>query len=1239
VEKVWAQNYPIECTSTQFYCNQNARNPYVKTEFISIKDKDGQYRWTAIKDYSYDKNGNVTQVVEYDWVPYESVERESPSSGNYPTGAIPSQATPVLKRITATGYYASTPDASANLGTNPTSSQYPNLYIWRTSPRLRSTSAWSEVRNGSNQAVTRTENSYDDPFTTGNLTQVKMWDSFKGGVNRPYSDPLTTDNSISISTQYNQYGMPILTTDARGTQTQIIYGPIAGPNGTVTDLYPTETKAAYNTSVQKIARMEYDFYTGLVTRATDVDNNVSLSTVYDALGRPTLVKAAEGTAIETRTATEYNDAQRYVVVRADLNTTGDGKRVSIQNYDQLGRVRLSRTLEDSATQSAYNESDGVKIQTRYLYSGNYSYQIVSNPYRAATSSQATNELTMGWSRTKIDNGGRVREIETFSGASLPSPLGSNTSSTGVVVTDYDANTTTVKEQSGKRRKSETNALGQLVKVTEDPNLTGYTGLNYETTYTYDTLSNLVQVNQGVQTRTFTYSSLGRLLTATNPEGGIITYTYDSGGNLLTKRDARNITTTFTYDELSRIRTRSYSDGITPAVTYTYDDSAVAFGKGKLTKVSSSVSETRYASYDPLGRVTSSQQITAGLEVCPGTTQLCSMSYVYNLAGALVSQTYPSGRVVKNVFDNTGDLLRVFGKLSNKPEMTYASEFKYTPSGSVNQTRLGNGRWESTQLNSRLQPVQIALGTTQNATDLLKLNYEYGELDQSGNVDTTKNNGNVVKQTITVPQMAHPLVQNYSYDVLNRVTEAKETSNGSQQWIQTFTYDRYGNRRIDSATNKTTSSLVGPNPVISETNNRIVAQQGEQYDYDSAGNLTKDKDGNQFFYDAENRQVTYRQAGSPTDTAYYAYDGDGRRVKKVFNSITTIFVYSASGKLVEEYETTTPPTNGKIQYLTNDMLGSPRVLTDASGQVTSRRDFHPFGEEIIALGGRTSDYKYSQPDNVNQKFTGQLRDAESGLDYFNARYYASAHGRFTSVDPIFTTLERLIDPQQINLYIYTRDNPLRFVDPSGMILELEASSEDDAKAKLELLKKGLKPKDRNHIQLVVGDGKNGFAKGTFGITVDKNHKSNSGNFNAIKKISEDTGATAELAFRGPNDKVDVYFGTEKNGKVQLVSFKDQVGQDFHLGPNEGAVGWTAMPAPNPVVPTSYPNYSADNKTRAFVFTGQSDVEVVKTIFHELAAHVALSNVGRDPSKGKESDPVVQKEIKRAESEAAKNFKQK
>ena len=76
--------------------------------------------------------------------------------------------------------------------------------------------------------------------------------------------------------------------------------------------------------------------------------------------------------------------------------------------------------------------------------------------------------------------------------------------------------------------------------------------------------------------------------------------------------------------------------------------------------------------------------------------------------------------------------------------------------------------------------------------------------------------------------------------------------------------------------------------------------------------------------------------------------------------------------------------------------------------------------------------------ISHRFTGKERDEETGLDYFLARYFSGAQGRSTTPDPTFMTTQRIGDPQQWNLYAYTRNNPLKFVDPDGMDLVLAAS---------------------------------------------------------------------------------------------------------------------------------------------------------------------------------------------------------
>ena len=74
--------------------------------------------------------------------------------------------------------------------------------------------------------------------------------------------------------------------------------------------------------------------------------------------------------------------------------------------------------------------------------------------------------------------------------------------------------------------------------------------------------------------------------------------------------------------------------------------------------------------------------------------------------------------------------------------------------------------------------------------------------------------------------------------------------------------------------------------------------------------------------------------------------------------------------------------------------------------------------------------------ANRLFTGKERDAESGLDYFGARYVSSAQGRWTSPDAINLTDERVPNPSNtLNKYIYGGNNPLKFIDPDGRDITL------------------------------------------------------------------------------------------------------------------------------------------------------------------------------------------------------------
>ncbi|HMS08947.1 MAG TPA: hypothetical protein PKE66_05655 [Pyrinomonadaceae bacterium] len=157
----------------------------------------------------------------------------------------------------------------------------------------------------------------------------------------------------------------------------------------------------------------------------------------------------------------------------------------------------------------------------------------------------------------------------------------------------------------------------------------------------------------------------------------------------------------------------------------------------------------------------------------------------------------------------------------------------------------------------------------------------------------------------------------------------------------------------------------------------------------------------FLFNRDNKQKAVRELINQLIGDYF-YDGEGKRVKKhryeggVLTEVT-VFVYSA-GKLAAEYSTAPPEANPTTKWTVTDQLGSPRVLVNSLGEVVSRRDFMPFGEEITPNGThRTPNLKYNFGDNIRQKFTGYQKDEETQLDFAEARMYQNLHGRFTAVD--------------------------------------------------------------------------------------------------------------------------------------------------------------------------------------------------------------------------------------------------
>jgi len=1024
IDRIWDSNPIIDHQHAAF-------NSILSTEITSVPDLTGTPSLASIRTYTYDFNGNRTSVGEYDWVNYGSITstQQTISNPNFALTRltdVPSSFTPV--RTTVNTYFN-----QANSVTDP------NLYKKTTSPRwkqaLESTEVYiGKIIAGTSRPVSHSDFVYDDNSTRGNLVQQNSWVIPSGSTN--------STGTVSVSHTYDpQCGNLLSTTDANANVSTFTYDQ--------NNLYVVQTDVAVGTNVHQTATMVHDYYTGLVTSATD-PNGVITNTTYDAFGRPTLVVNALGSTVEKRASTEYSDIARRVIVRSDLYTAGDGLLVSIQHYDPLGRIRLTRTLESTALVNGvdpkYDERQGIKAQTRYFAGDgsnpnpdyHYSYTLTSNPYREDTSALATG--AMGWTRMRARirpdssattyQNAKVSESETFNGTAMPGPVwGTNTNSSGKVTTVSYSNQTLVTDQTGKQRTSLTNGVGELTQVIEDPS-----GLGYVTSYTYDVLIDLVGVYQcgnvnpcspataGVQSRTFAYDSLKRLSSATNPESGTISYTYDSNGNLLTRLDARGIYAHNTYDALNRVTRRWYNSSATSTLTggytgsttvsdtpdtYFYYDTTAAIqhapsgfnasnALGRLVAVetdrglATTTRTGRYYSYDALGRTTSATSELNGTYY--------NNSATYNLAG-IASETYPSvpghadRRTINYTYDGAGRAQLITSGATSYAAGASTSNITYSPHGGiVSETYGTTGPYpliHSFKYNNRLQPTEIMLGTSVAAASALDLTYTY---DTNGH----DNNGNVLSATFPVGTI-NSFQQTFTYDGVNRLNYAQEVdisgANTALAWHQTFGYDPFGNRSIISdgsagATASATSLTPATGTVDITGSEQSTVVQGDPVCtlYYEDGGCAQWEPSYNFVYDFGSVSVT---VNGFTATASY---GPSSTFSNVASSLATAL--SASNSPVTAQVTSATSTDAIIT-ITARQSGSSSDYTLSTSVTYDQNDFtdqsfSAIASDITMTGGADLNTEsVGTPDhtfNLSNQVAQHKYDAAGNVSYDGNHHY-------------------------------------------------------------------------------------------------------------------------------------------------------------------------------------------------------------------------------------------------------------
>jgi RHS repeat-associated protein len=284
---------------------------------------------------------------------------------------------------------------------------------------------------------------------------------------------------------------------------------------------------------------------------------------------------------------------------------------------------------------------------------------------------------------------------------------------------------------------------------------------------------------------------------------------------------------------------------------------------------------------------------------------------------------------------------------------------------------------------------------------------------------------------------------YRYDRLNRLVSGTVRDGNNVQRTESYTYDRYGNLEaitrngsvidlaVDAATNQLRNE--GGHPATYDLNGRVLTSSaGVEYTaftYDGLDMVTSVAHGGittVHVYSASDERIgsiTVSAPGQPSD--WTIRDTDGQVLRRFAKNGSTYrwaedYIYRDGQLLAAEL-----PEGRRVFHL--DHLGTPRLITNGNGERVAFHSYYPFGFEATDVN----------QDAEKRQFTGHERDNRY-LDYMRARYYNPNWGRFLSVDPVIDFKTNMTNPQGWNRYSYVRNNPVRWTDPTGKVIEYEES---------------------------------------------------------------------------------------------------------------------------------------------------------------------------------------------------------
>jgi len=805
---------------------------------------------------------------------------------------------------------------------------------------------------------------------------------------------------------YNDYGQLLTTTDPLGVQSTFAYDPgthwLQSVTKPISNNQVQYSGFSYNASgslTQTIVRetnqtgklmsqvdIAYDSYGNPITVSIKDDNRINVTTSEYS---PTY-----GSAFVTRHSSTVMDADGQTSTVSQIaaydKSTGlmtryeDGLGHQIQyTYDQLNRVKQAAyddgsiaalTYNDTTNEVTMTDESGVKTKTVFnpigwkvesgVFENNvykYKEKIVYDSFgNVKTSQNAKGNMTS----YTYDAWGRV--------LTAAAPLSNKT----MVVYDDINHTVTTKDAESNEIKQSFDQLGRMTKNEElRPNGSSvsftydYAGnkrtstdvYNRTTSYQYDVLNRLVSVTDPeLRTTQYAYSLANQLIEVQDPEGKKSVKKYDELGRLIQSINPLGETETYFYNPVGQLS--KTIDGKGQSQTYGYNS------RNFLTAVTGA--ESVAYSYDQSGRRKSMTDVT-------GTTL-----YDYNSMGQLSKVTYPDSKFLQYVYDANGNRTRMTGPFGQITNYTYDSADRLT----------------------------IVKDPTNNeAAYKYKLNGLLAEIKQG--------NGNT---------------SNYTYDGL--LTTKVEQKNSLGNVLNTFTagYDRTGNMTARSDNSVSFSYTY-------DALNRIQtnSQHAEQYAYDSRGNRqtlqteqTPNFELNQYSYDSLNRLTgVVKQDGRSVS---YKYNGDGLLYERKENNETIRYYYDGSQIIAEGIVNPNGSVSLKARYIRGiglvaraDAAGTKAYyLSNLHGDIVELRSAATGSSNV-----RLDQYSYdiwgnplSTQETVAQPFrySGEMWDSTTNLQYLRARWYNPGTGRFITED----TYEGQIDnPLTLNKYTYVYNNPV------------------------------------------------------------------------------------------------------------------------------------------------------------------------------------------------------------------------